>query len=53
MGIYERLDAYRDPEFREFQSRLVPNIDKDTILGVRTPQMKRIAKEIFGTEEAA
>ena len=52
MSIYERLKAYQDPKFREFQSKLVPNVDKDAILGVRTPQMKSIAKEVFGTEEA-
>ena len=52
MRIYERLKACQDPDFREFQSRLVPNIDKNTILGVRTPQMKGIVKEVFGTEEA-
>lgn len=52
MSIYERLKAQQDLEFREFQRRLVPKIDPDTILGVRTPQMKAIAKELFGTEEA-
>ena len=53
MSIYERLMEHQDPEYREFQSRLVPNIDKETIIGVRTPQMKNIAKEVFGTEEAS
>ncbi len=53
MSIYERLSAQQDLSFREFQSKLVPNIDKNTILGVRTPQMKAITKEVFGTEEAA
>ena len=52
MSIYERLKACQDNDFREFQSRLVPNIDKSTIIGVRTPQMKAVAKEVFGTEEA-
>ena len=52
MSIYERLKACQDNDFREFQSRLVPNIDKSTIIGVRTPQMKTVAKEVFGTEEA-
>ena len=52
MSVYERLTAVQDPAYREFQCRLVPNIDKETILGVRTPQMRRIAKELSGTEEA-
>ena len=52
MSIYERLSEHRDERYRDFQSALVPNIDKNTILGVRTPQMKSIAKEVFGTDEA-
>ena len=52
MTVYERLAACRSEEYREFQSKLVPNIPKDTILGVRTPDMRKIAKEIKGTKEA-
>ena len=52
MSVYERLMMYQDKEYKEFQSKLVPNIDKETIIGVRTPQMRSIVKEIFGTEEA-
>ena len=53
MTIAERLFQYQDKEYREFQSRLVPNISKDSMIGVRTPQMRSIAKEFFGTESAA
>ncbi len=53
MSVYERLISYKDEKYREFQSKLVPNIDKETIIGVRTPEMRKIAKEIFGTEEAS
>ena len=52
MSVYERLMMYQDKEYKEFQSKLVPNIDKETIIGVRTPQMRSIVKEIFETEEA-
>lgn len=51
MTVYERLLGYQEDEYRDFQSRLVPNISKDTILGVKTPRMRQIAKEIFGTKE--
>lgn len=51
-GIYERLAACRDEQYQEFQSKLVPNIDANTILGVRTPDMRKIAKEVNGTKEA-
>ena len=52
MSVYERLLSYQDKTYKEFQSKLVPNIDKETIIGVRTPQIRSIVKEIFGTEEA-
>ncbi len=52
MSVYERLLSYQDKKYIDFQSKLVPNIDKNTIIGVKTPQMKEIVKEIFGTEEA-
>ena len=52
MSVYERLVLYQDEKYKDFQSKLVPNINKETIIGVRTPQMRKIAKEIYGTEEA-
>ena len=47
MTLYKRLTAVRDEAYRDFLSRLVPNIDPDTILGVRTPALRAIAKEVF------
>jgi len=52
MSIYERLLSNKDEKYKDFQSKLVPNIDKETIIGVRTPQMREIAKKVFGTQEA-
>ena len=51
MSVYEELVKAKDEAYREFQVKLVPNIDPDTILGVRTPDMRRIAKETFRSEE--
>ena len=51
MSVYEELCKYKDDKYRDFQSNLVPNISKDTILGVRTPDMRKITKDMFGTEE--
>lgn len=53
MSVYERLLIYKDEKYRLFQSKLVPNIDIKTIIGVRTPQIRNITKEIFATKEAA
>lgn len=47
MTLYDRLTEVRDEAYREFQVKLVPNIPPETILGVRTPQLRTIAKEVF------
>lgn len=52
MSIVERLMQYQDIKYKDFQSNLVPNIDKETIIGVRTPNMRQIAKDVYNSEEA-
>ena len=52
MTVTERLSELGSEKYRDFQSKLVPNIPKETILGVKTPDMRKIAKEIRGTKEA-
>ncbi len=51
MTLYDRLSEVRDDAYREFQIKLVPNIPPETIVGVRTPDMRRIAKEVFKSED--
>ena len=51
MSVYERLLKVKDPEYQEFQAKLVPNIDPKTIIGVRTPDMREIAKEVAKSPE--
>ncbi len=51
MTVYEKLLESKDDEYRQFQAKLVPNIEADTIIGVRTPDMRRIAKEVFNSED--
>ena len=47
----EKLIKLKDEKYKEFQSKLVPNINKDTIIGIRTPELRNIAKEIFNSDE--
>ena len=51
MDVYERLIKEKDDEYKEFQAKLVPNIDPSIIIGVRTPQMRTIAKEVFANKD--
>ena len=46
-SLYDRLIEIQDKEYREFQIKLVPNIRPETIIGVRTPQMRQLAKEMW------
>ena len=48
MTVAERLAELGSEKYRDFQSKLVPNIPGETILGVKTPDMRKIAKEIRG-----
>ncbi len=51
--IQERLFALQDLKYRDFNAKLNPNIDKDTIIGIRIPTLRALAKELKGTDEAA
>lgn len=44
--IREKLFALQDPKYRDFQRKLIPNIDPDTIIGVRTPDLRHLAKQL-------
>lgn len=44
--LLETLFSLQDRKYQQMQQRLIPNIDPDTIIGVRTPELRRIAKEI-------
>jgi hypothetical protein len=51
MTLYDRLIELKDASCRTFQMKLVPNIPSETILGVRTPRMRALAKEVFENDE--
>ena len=38
--------------YRDFHSRLMPDIDKETVIGIRVPVLRKYAKSIAGTELA-
>lgn len=50
MTLYDRLVEEKDDEYKKFQAKLVPNIPPETILGVRTPKMRKIAGEVFKSD---
>jgi len=51
MTVYDELLRLKDDKYKEFQAKLVPNIAPDTIIGVRTPALRKLAKEMLNSEE--
>ena len=49
----QRLFALRDEGYRDFNAALIPSVDKGRTIGVRTPALRALAKELRGTEAAA
>ncbi|MBQ4128667.1 MAG: DNA alkylation repair protein [Ruminococcus sp.] len=48
--ITEYLNKNKDEKYRDFTSALIPNIDKDSIIGVRTPKVRSLAKVLKNSE---
>lgn len=46
-SIEKKLFKLQDKKYQEMQFKIIPNIDKSTIIGVRTPEIKKLAKEVF------
>ena len=44
--IQEKLFALRDEKYRDFNASLIPTVDKAAVIGVRVPQLRRLAKEL-------
>lgn len=44
--IIDELFAMRDEKYLDFQSKLIPTVDKDRIIGVRTPQLRKYAVQL-------
>ena len=46
------LVSHADEGYRAFQAKLIPNIDAATIVGVRTPELRKFAKGLARREDA-
>ncbi len=48
----KKLFELQDLKYRDFHSSLLPGIPKETIIGIRTPVLRKFAREFEKTEEA-
>ena len=49
----KELFLLQDKEYREFQSKLMPTVDKARVIGVRIPVLRKFAADFYKREEAA
>lgn len=50
--IQKQLFSLQDIPYGDFQARLIPNLPRESVIGVRTPELRRLAKKLSGTPEA-
>ena len=50
--IQNELFELQDKKYRDFHKKLMPTVDEKTIIGVRTPDSRKLAKEVAKSREA-
>jgi len=50
--IRNKLLEMKDIKYKDFASKLIPNVEEDTIIGIRIPNIRKLAKELFNTKES-
>lgn len=51
MEILNELFKLQDKEYAEFQSKLIPTVSKEKIIGVRVPEVRKLAKKYIKEEK--
>ena len=51
-NVQTRLFELQDSKYRDFHAKLMPTVNKEKIIGVRTPALRVFAKEYGKTDEA-
>ena len=50
--IQKTLFLLRDGKYREFNASLIPTVDKESVIGVRTREIRKLAKELIKSGSA-
>lgn len=53
MTIQQQIFALQDKDYGDFQSKLIPTLERERIIGVRTPAMRKLAKQLTKEEPEA
>ena len=46
MSLQEKLFSLRDEKYAAFSAKLIPTVAPDRFIGVRSPQLRALAKEL-------
>ena len=49
--IREELYRMQDKKYRDFQKKLIPTVDPESVIGVRTPALRKYAKQLIKMSE--
>ena len=49
--IRDELFKMQDTEYRDFNSKLIPTVKKEDMIGIRTPELRKYAKKLIKSEE--
>ena len=49
--ITNELFKMQDEKYRDFNSKLIPTVEKETMIGVRTPELRKYAKQLVKRED--
>lgn len=49
--IRNDLLSMQDIKYRDFQSKLIPSVDKEYFIGIKTPELRKYAKELLKRDD--
>jgi len=53
LSLHKNLFSMRDEGYKAFQEKLIPSVDPETVIGIRTPVLRRFAAEFAKTKTSA
>ena len=45
--IRKEIFKLQDIKYRDFQKKLFPTVDPEKVIGVRTPELRKLAKKLY------
>ena len=52
-SIQKTLRQIADPKTAAFTAKIIPNVDPKSILGIKTPELRALAKELLASPKGA